>query len=207
MVPYLVDGLPRAQAEAARSMSRIPLVYATVQLRTRSAFANMGTWGGGAVGTGAEWVSAFLDYPISMGGYEYPMDLDGPGLIHMTATPTIGGMSPREGAKLGRSAMLGRPFEDYERSIRTFAARALGDGGLDPADDIQAITINRWAHGYSFEYAMPWDAAFYPDGPLPGEVAAAPFGRITFANTDRSSRAYTDSAIDAAYAAVHEQPG
>ena len=42
---------------------------------------------------------------------------------------------------------------------------------------------------------------------MPGEVAAAPFGQITFADTDRTSRAYVDSAMDAAYKAVNEQLG
>ena len=45
-----------------------------------------------------------------------------------------------------------------------------------------------------------------PPRSAPRRGGGRPFGRITFANTDRSSRAYTDSAIDAAFAAVHEQP-
>ena len=83
-------------------------------------------------------------------------------------------------------------------------ARTLEGGGFDPARDIEAITVNRWAHGYSIEYVSPWDNAFYPDGPLPGEAASKRFGRVTFAGIDRSSRAYVDSAIDAASSAVTE---
>ena len=44
----------------------------------------------------------------------------------------------------------------------------------------------------------------YPDGPLPGDVAARPFGRIAMAGTDKRSRAYMDSAIDSAYEAVNQ---
>ena len=205
MVPYVVDGLPELQQRAARFMTRIPLVYATVQLRTRRAFDELRAWGVRHVGPGARWISVFLDYPVSMGGYNYPLDLDRPGLLHMTATPCRPGMPPRDGSRLGRQDMYNTPFADYERSIRDLLARAMGPGGFDPALDIQAVTINRWAHGYSLEYTMPWDKDFYPDGPFPGEVAAGPVGRISFANTDRSSVAYSDSAIDAAYAAVDEQ--
>jgi spermidine dehydrogenase len=31
-------------------------------------------------------------------------------------------------------------------------ARTLGAGGFDPATDIIAITVNRWPHGYAYEY-------------------------------------------------------
>ena len=106
---------------------------------------------------------------------------------------------------MGRQNLYKMTFEDMERKMRDLMARSLGSAGFDPAKDIQAITINRWAHGYSFEYAMPWDKAFYPEGPLPGDVAAKPFDKITFANTDRRSQAYVDSAIDAAVLAVGEQ--
>jgi spermidine dehydrogenase len=205
MVPYIVDGFPEVQKKAARFMGRIPLVYGTVQLRTRRAFEKMAVWGGRTVGPGAQWIDLFLDYPVSMGGYRYPMDLHKPGLLHLTATPTRPGMSPREGAMIGRQDLYQKSFADFERSIRELTARSLADGGFDPARDIQAITINRWAHGYSIEYTMPWDKDFYPDGPLPGEVAAWSFGGISFANTDRSSVAYSDAAIDAAYSAVDEQ--
>lgn len=204
MVPYIVDGLPTAQREAAGFMTRIPLVAATVQLRTRTAFERLAIGGGAAVSPGAEWVASWLDYPVSMGGYEYPIDLAEPGILILYSTPTTPGVPPRQGAVEGRRRLYGTPFAGYERSIRDHTARVLSGGGFDPARDIQAITLNRWAHGYSFEYVTPWDLDFYPDGPLPGEVAARPFGRITFANTDRTSRAYTDSAIDAAYSAVGE---
>jgi spermidine dehydrogenase len=205
MVPYVVDGYPDVQKKAADFMGRVPLVYATVQLRNRRAFDKIAVWGGRQVGPGTEWVSMFLDYPVSMGGYGYPMNLEEPGLLHLTATPTRSGMPPREGSMIGRQDMYGKSFADFERSIRELTARSLAAGGFDPAEDIQAITINRWAHGYSIEYTLPWDRDFYPDGPFPGEVAAWRFGRISFANTDRYSVAYTDYAIDAAYAAANEQ--
>ena len=205
MVPYIVDGYPEAQAKAAASMGRIPLVYANVQLRNRRAFEKMNVWGGRVAGSGADWTNFYLDYPVSMGGYEYPRNLDDPGVIHFSGHPTRPGVPMPEGVKLGRQDLVEKPFADYERSIRELLARSLAAGGFDPAEDIQAITVNRWAHGYSIEYVTPWNNDFYPAGPLPGEVAARPFGRITFANTDRSSRAYSDAAIDAAARAVQEQ--
>jgi spermidine dehydrogenase len=207
MVPYIVDGLPAEQKKAALFMTRIPLLYATVLIRNWRVFQKLRIQSLRTVGPGAFWLNAFLDYPVSMGGYEHPSNPDGPILVHMTSTPCKPGMPPREGVRVGRQELYQMPFSDIERRIRDLLARSLGSAGFDPANDIQAITVNRWAHGYSFEYGLPWDSKFYPGGPLPGEAAARPFGRITFANTDRSSRAYIDSAIDAASSAVNDLLG
>ena len=46
-------------------------------------------------------------------------------------------------------------FEDFERGIRDLLQRALGPAGFDAARDIEAITINRWSHGYTLEYMRP----------------------------------------------------
>jgi spermidine dehydrogenase len=205
MVPYIVDGLPEDQKKAARYMTRIPLLYANTLISNWRAFDELKIQSVRTVGPGSFWLGFSLDMPVSMGGYKHPSDPDQPILLHWNATPCKLGMPPREGVKVGRQELYKMTFEDLERSMRDLIARSMGSAGFDPARDIQAITINRWAHGYSFEYGMPWDKAFYPDGPLPGEVAATPFGRITFANTDRRSQAYIDSAIDAAYLAVNEQ--
>ena len=84
--------------------------------------------------------------------------------------------------------------------------RALGEGGFDPARDIEAITANRWSHGYAYEYMRPWDA-FWPDGPLPIETARKSWGRIAIANSDSGAYAYAHSAIDQAARAVKDLLG
>jgi spermidine dehydrogenase len=33
----------------------------------------------------------------------------------------------------------------------------LAPAGFDPARDIVAITVNRWPHGYAYEYNPLWD--------------------------------------------------
>jgi spermidine dehydrogenase len=84
--------------------------------------------------------------------------------------------------------------------------RALAGGGFDAARDIEAITVNRWAHGYAYEYMRPWDQ-FWPDGPLPIETARKPWGRISIANSDSGAYAYAHSAIDQAVRAVRDLLG
>ena len=69
----------------------------------------------------------------------------------------------------------------------------LGAGGFDAARDIAAITVNRWPHGYAYQYNSLWDP-FWLDGktPTPCEVARRPFGRMAIANSDAGAYAYAD---------------
>ena len=55
---------------------------------------------------------------------------------------------------------MGDQLKNEERSIRELLATSLATGGFDPAEEIQAITANRWAHGYSQEYGSAFDEAF-----------------------------------------------
>jgi spermidine dehydrogenase len=79
----------------------------------------------------------------------------------------------------------------------------LGEGGFDPSRDIAGITVNRWSHGYAYEYTPLWDPAF-PAGQKPCEIARKQFGRIAVANSDAAAAAYTDQAIDQGSRAVTE---
>jgi spermidine dehydrogenase len=63
--------------------------------------------------------------------------------------------------------------------------------------------VNRWPHGYAYEYNPLWDADFAA-GQAPCEIGRKAFHRITIANSDAAAAAYTDQAIDQAYRAVSE---
>ena len=82
---------------------------------------------------------------------------------------------------------------------------ALSDGGFDAERDIAAITVNRWPHGYAYEYIDYSDPVEF--NPLNGPHIAgrAQIGRISIANSDASAYAYLTGAIEAADRAVNEQ--
>jgi spermidine dehydrogenase len=105
--------------------------------------------------------------------------------------------------RAGREELLRTPFSTFERNIRDQLHRMLGASGFDPARDINGITINRWAHGYSYEYDSLSDPE-WPAAERPCVVGRQRFGRISIANSDAGARAYTDSAIDQAYRAIQE---
>ncbi|MBK6308534.1 MAG: hypothetical protein IPF47_23525 [Gemmatimonadetes bacterium] len=121
----------------------------------------------------------------------------------MHRTPCVPGLPVRDQQRAGRGELLATPYATYERNVRDQLARMLGKGGFDPARDIAAITVNRWSHGYAYEYNSLWDPT-WPAGESPCEIGRQPVGNITIANSDAAAYAYTDAAIDMAWRAVRE---
>ncbi|HEY3687442.1 MAG TPA: NAD(P)-binding protein [Streptosporangiaceae bacterium] len=204
MVPYLCPELGPDQAQALHEGVKVPLLYGNVVVRNWRPWVEMGAQV--IRFTGGFWAVAQLDYPVSMGGYEFTKDPSQPAVVQMIAVPTQGGMAPSDGGIAGRQVLYKTPFSYLERAARDALVRAVGPGGFDPARDIEAITVNRWAHGYAREYCRPWDS-FWPDGPLPADIGRQRVGRIAIANSDSVPRAYTDAAIDAAWRAVNDLHG
>jgi spermidine dehydrogenase len=144
-----------------------------------------------------------LDQAINIGEYKPERLPEDPILVRMLRTPCQPGLSAREQQRAGHYELLATPFDTFERNIRDQLARVLGSAGFDPARDIDAITVNRWPHGYAYEYNPLWDPD-WPEGKRPCDIARRPFGRITIANSDAAAAAYTDQAIDQGYRAVQE---
>ncbi|HET6376549.1 MAG TPA: NAD(P)/FAD-dependent oxidoreductase, partial [Methylocella sp.] len=199
-IPLICDEIGKAQREALMDQVKVPLVYANVLIRNWEAFHRIGL--SGFTDPTGFWDGAFMDFPVSVGPYRFPDEPSEPILLHLPKTViAANGAPPREQSRAGRASLLTIAFEDYEREIRDMLARALGGGGFDPAADIEAITVNRWSHGYSYEYMRPWDS-YWPGGPLPIDAARKGWGRIAIANADSGAYAYAHSAIDQAARAV-----
>lgn len=201
VIPYLCPELPAEQKEALHYGVKVPLVYTVVGIRNWSSFHNLGVRGVSCPGMYHSSVS--LDQAIKIGDYTPPQTPEDPILVRMSRTPCQPGLPARDQQRAGHYELLATPFETFERNIRDQLARVLGPGGFDPARDIQAITVNRWPHGYAYEYNPLWDPD-WPEGKRPCDIARRPFGRVTIANSDAAAAAYTDQAIDQGYRAVQE---
>ena len=202
VIPYICTELPEHQKQALNSAAKVPLLYTNVAIRNWTSFQKLGVSSVYAPGC---YHSAFtLDIPVSIGDYHCSTSPDQPIVIHMMKTPCKPGLPARDQHRMGRIELFITEFETMERNIRDQLARALGSGGFDPARDIAAITVNRWSHGYAYEYNSLWDKFWIDGGEIPCEVARKPFGRITIANADAGAYAYTDGAIDQAWRAVQE---
>lgn len=202
VIPYICEQLPDKQKQALSSAAKVPLLYTNVAIRNWKAFQKLGT--NAIYAPGGYHSHMNLDLPVSIGGYECSQRPEEPIVIHMMKTPCKPGRPAREQHLLGRVELFTTTFETMERNIREQLARVAGAGGFDPANDITAITVNRWPHGYAYEYNSLWDRFWLEGGETPCEVARKPFGRIGIANADAGAYAYTDCAIDHAYRAVGE---
>jgi spermidine dehydrogenase len=201
MIPYLCPELPAGQKAALHDLVKTPLVYTSVALRNWRAFEKLRIHG--VLAPGCYHTNIQLNPRVDIGAYRSPTSPDEPMLVHMTRTPCKPGLSEHEQNKAGRAELLTTTFETFERNIRDQLVRTLGAGGFDPATDIQAITVNRWPHGYAPEYNPLWEPEL-PKDQWPNVLGRARFGRITIANSDSGRAAYTDSAIDQADRAVDE---
>jgi spermidine dehydrogenase len=204
VIPYICSDLPTEQKDALRYGVKVPLVYSVVQLRNWNAFQKLGIRSVSCPGMYHSSIN--LDQGPSIGGYKPATSPDEPILVHMLRTPCQPGLPARDQQRAGHYDLLTTTFETFERNIRDQLARVLGDGGFDPARDIEAIMVNRWPHGYAYEYNPLWDPD-WPEGKRPCDIARKRFGRITIANSDAAAAAYTDQAIDQGYRAVQELLG
>ena len=201
VIPHIVPELPAAQKEALRYGVKVPLVYTNVALRNWRALEKLGLHSIDA--PASYWDGTSMDFPVSMPGYRYARTSADPVILAMHRAPCKPGLPAREQQRAGRTELLGTLYATYERSVRDQLARMLGPGGFDPARDIAAITVNRWSHGYAYEYNSLWDPAWKP-GQAPNEIGRRTHGRIANANADAAAYAYTDAAIDMGARAVRE---
>ena len=202
VIPYICQDLPQKQRDALASAQKIPLLYSNVALRNWTSFQKLNA--NSVYAPGCYHTRMTLDLPVSIGGYECARKPEEPIVVHMMKTPCKPGQPSREQHTLGRIELFNTTFETMERKIREQLARTLGAGGFDPARDIAAITVNRWPHGYAYEYNSLMDSFWLEGGELPCEVARKTFGRIAIANADAGAYAYTDEAINQAWRAVGE---
>jgi spermidine dehydrogenase len=204
MVPHLCPELPEPQREALSYALKAPLVYTQVLIRDWKSFERLGLEA--AYCPGSFHTSVRLGDPVSMGEYRCPRTPDEPMVLQLMRVPLKPGLPAPEQWKIGRKEWA--PFETYERKIRDQLGRMLSAGGFDPARDIEAITVNRWSHGYAYGYdPVAKEVDFVSDWPDERRTwlrARRPFGRIAIANSDAGANAMTETAIGEAHRAVRE---
>jgi spermidine dehydrogenase len=201
MIPYICPELPERQKEALAYLVKAPLVYTHVALRNWTAFHRLGVHH--IVAPGSYHTYTALDFPVSLGGYQFPSNPEEPMVLFMLRTPCQPGLSERDQHRAGRVELLQTPFATFERNIRDQLARMLGGAGFDVVRDIEGITVNRWAHGYAFEPNSLFDPD-WKEEEKPWVIGRKRFGNIAIANSDAGADAYTNVAIDQAHRAIIE---
>jgi len=193
MIPHIVSGLPEEQAAALRLQGKSPLQYTTVGLRNWEAMKERGI--GLAMSPGNMHQAVLMDFPVSMGGYEYTKGPSEPCVLQMISCPygdTVG--APKlEQYREARGRMLALQFEDYEEEVRRHLSGMLSGELFDFDRDVVSLSVNRWAHGYT------------TGGPgRSTRIGRQPFGRIVIANADSAPGADAKTAVMMAHRAVGE---
>lgn len=200
MIPHIVPDLPDEQYKALRRSTKSPLVYTTVGLRNWKAWKDKKIAIAACPGNWHQIV--FIDYPVSMGGYEYATTENDPVVVNMIWIPYSKeyGVPPREQFKETRAKILELSLDDFEQEVKSHLTGMLQGTNFDAEKDISSITVNRWSHGY----AWSGNQLFEPDMRKNAKIGRAKFGRITIANSDAQARAIMHAAIDQAKRAVDE---
>src|SRR5215510_5146370 len=155
MIPYLCPQLPETQKEALRSLVKVPLVYTNVEISNWQPFATLGV--ASIHCPGSFHSSVRLNPAVNIGSYRAPRSPDEPILVQLVRTPCRPGLPERDQHRAGRAELLITSFVTFEERVRDQLGRMLGPAGFDPARDITAITVNRWPHGYAYEYNPLFD--------------------------------------------------
>ena len=210
IIPELCPELPKKQKEALKYNVKVPLVWIQVAMKNWHMFANKGI--SRAISPNSFFNNMYIDFPVSIGDYQYPQTFDEPVVFLMNHVPTrpYEGLTNREQHRKGRYDILKLSFQDYEDKIIDHLSAMFGSDFKE--EDLAGITVNRWAHGYSYEYNSLFDNAFF-DGRMPDSmdneryphvIGRKPFGNISIANSDSGGSAYVDAAIVQADRAVNE---
>ena len=201
-IPYLCPELPEEQVDGLKYNVKIPLTYTKILAKNWRAFADLGV--SFVFYTNEFYKQVELDYPVSLGNYEFGSSPDDPMVLHMCHVPYFEDIQGPEQWRAGRRHLLTTPYATFEHHVKDQLDQALGGAGFDVERDIQAITVNRWAHGYSYSPGLLWEPEWPNEASKPWVIGRQRYGRIAIANSDAGAAANTDSAITHGYRAVQD---
>lgn len=208
IVPHLIPELPAKQKAGLSYGEKNPLVYMSVLLRDGGIIEKTGVNQFNCPNSEYDWISTAP--MVTMDDYKPEIKAGEPLVLFVANTPppkrdvNNPNQTARDLIKAGRHKLYRMSFDDYERPLKKQLNKMFGQYGFDADKDIEAITVNRWPHGYAYEYMELFDPK-WGKGQAPHEIGRKPFGNITFANSDSEAYAYVDGAINAAWRSVKEQ--
>ena len=201
-IPYICEELPEQQRQGLAYNVKVPLVYTKVMVPHWRWFADLDTRF--VFYTNDFYKQVELDYPVSIGDYQFGRSPDQPMVLHMCHVPYFDDIQGPAQWRAGRRQLLETSFADFEYHVRDQLDQALAGAGFDAERDIEGITVNRWSHGYSYSPDLLWEPEYAAEEDKPWVQGRQPFGRITIANSDAGASSDTNTAIAEAYRAVQE---
>lgn len=203
IIPHICPELPSHQKKAQQYQVKHPMLVTNVLVKNSKALDILGI--SGAYCPGRMHAKVLITKGVNTAGYvpDYNKDEAVPLLFWGMMEPPARDVHIHDQLRGARMILFQKKFEDFEREVRTVLDGLLGPAGFNVTEDILAITVNRWPHGYSYGYLDLWDKK-YKTGEAPHEIARQPVGNISIANCDAAASAYSQSAIEESFRAVNE---
>ena len=134
------------------------MLVTNVLIRSGEPFEQLGI--SGAYCPGRMHAKTWLIKGVNTAGYQNGRNVEGPVPVMFwgMVAPPRRDVPIHDQLREARQALLEMAFEDFEREVRTVLDGMLGPAGFDAAEDILAITVNRWPHGYAYGYLDLWDS-------------------------------------------------
>ena len=106
IIPNLCPDLPKKQKEALKYNVKVPLVWVQVAMKNWHMFAKKGI--SRAICPKSFFNNMYIDFPVSIGEYQYPQSFDDPVVFLMNHVPTrpYEGLTNREQHRKGRYDIL-----------------------------------------------------------------------------------------------------
>ena len=197
----IMPGLPGRQHDALAGNVRGVMLYAKVALKNTRAFQKLGVHE--LYAPASPYVLLKLDEPVSMGGYLCPQTADEPAVLHGVRV-YLQDTAPdaRLMQRGGRAELLALEYAQLEAELREQLRAVFALAGENADEAIAAMTINRWAHGYSYFQARLWDSDQATRAAI--HAMQQPAGQIFLAGSDTAQEPYLHGAIDQAVRAVRQ---
>lgn len=119
---------------------------------------------------------------MTVGKYRAPVKADEPTILTFYSGLYTPGKSAAEQGSIGRTALLGKSYAEFERLVVRQMTSQFAASGFSAKRDIAGVILNRWGHA---RLVQPPGWFYGVDGkPAPREVVARGFGRIGIGHSE-----------------------
>lgn len=197
----IIPQMQEAQKKAELSCVKVPMVYAKVLVKNAQAFKKLGVYS--LYAPGAPYCLIQLEDPVNIGGYQAQQSPDEPMIVHAVRIATdFVGENVREQYRNGRRKLFGQSYDALKTELFGQLRHLYALAGENFDDMLVDVTLNRWAHGYSYEQAELADTEQSMERTT--RAMRKPVGNIFMAGCDVAWMPYLQNAVDEAFRAVKE---
>ncbi len=189
----IMPQMPQKQQEAMLTNVKVPMLYTKVALKNGHAFKKLGVYW--VYCPNQPYCEIMLDFPVKMGDYVPAQSPDEPIILHCIRIATsLEGKTARDKYRQGRRHLMTQNETQLREEIMQQLRELFALVGENADDIVVDISINRWAHGYSYERLDLFDS----DKSVKDNTTSMQqtLGNIFMANTDMLWKPYLQYGIE-----------